>query len=578
MYSSLTPLYSQGNAHSSHRSRFLFLIVLLLFAASPTFSQSTSSTSGPWNDAATWVGAIPSAGDDIIIAAGHTVTIDVNIDVNSLTIETGASLIVADATGPFTANISGDVANLGTIAFLSGAGTGEVNVTFDNTTTIVVSGSGTTTFNDVIASGGSIINVVSYTVSGDFTVSGVEFTSNNTNTIYLGNFVLSGGATFSTSVSTTSFDGTSSQLIDLSGGTAAFNNIDFDGNSAKTINGDLFTTGGTVQLLGTTSITDQAAGNTHTFYNLEVNDQNAVALSGSTVNFLGGEIRFGDNEGTDGTINFGTGVGGAADASNDVDIVNVSGNLTIERSDLLVVDGDITIEDPAQLLIQGSSLANQGTAPDATITDHDGTHTLTLTTTADIYPQGNDNFPTSFGSYSFGTNSFVRYQQAYDQIVRGEDNSGGLIPHANLLLNAQQTLGSGITFVKELNANEDLSVAVDLLIYGGSILTVNHAANISVGDDIQDNGSNEAFLADQSIITLNGTVNQTITTLDGSGTYEFRSLVITNPSGLQRTVNIDNNITLVGTAGSGNGSTFQMQNTSGDAGNTLNEDIDANTI
>ncbi len=548
-------------------------------------AQTTSQMTGPWNTGSTWAGGfVPAPGADVVIASGHVVTIDVNTDVNSLTIESGASLIVADATGPFTMNISGDLANQGTLTLLSGGGTGEVNVTFDNSTTIVISGSGTSTFNDLTIDGtGNIINVNAFTASGDFSVgptnSNLSFTSNNTNLTFLGNFSLANTSSFSTSGSTTSFDGTSAQTIDLSGGSAEFNNIDFDGNSVKTINGNITTTGGTVQLLGTTSLTDQAPGNVHTLYNLEVNSTNALNLAGSTLNFQGGEIRFGDGVGDDGTVNIGAGAIAGDGTGDDVDIVLQTGNLQFERDDQFVMDGDLSCDDPAQILIQGiDPTAVTATELDATVTDVDGTHTLTLSTTGDLYPQGGDNFPTSFGTYSFGTNSIVRYNQAFDQVIRGEDDGGNLIPYADLLMNAQQNLASGITFTKTLFSGDDLSVAADLLIYGGSLFTVSHAANIAVGDDIVDNGSNEAFFADQSVITLNGTVGQTITALDGSGTYEFRSLIITNPSGLQRTVNIDNNITLIGASGAGNGSTFQIQNPLGDAGNTLIVDIDANQI
>ncbi|MEM3373405.1 MAG: G8 domain-containing protein, partial [Candidatus Anstonellales archaeon] len=55
----------------------LLLILLLIFSASVIYSQIKSSTSGNWDDAATWVGGIiPSANDDVIIDAGHIVTIN----------------------------------------------------------------------------------------------------------------------------------------------------------------------------------------------------------------------------------------------------------------------------------------------------------------------------------------------------------------------------------------------------------------------------------------------------------------------------------------------------------------------
>jgi len=287
---------------------FYFLLAFFFFSLQG-YSQTTSFTTGQWNTGGTWVGdMVPAPGADIVIAAGHTVTIDVNIDINSLTVESGASLIVADATGPFTAMISGDFSNLGTVTFLNG--TGEVNVTFDNSSTVVISGIGTfTNFNDLSIDGtGNVINVNEFTVAGDFSIgqtqSNISFSSNNTNLTFLGNFSLFNSASFSSTQSTMNFDGVNPQTLDLIGGTVELNNIDFEGASRKTVNGNLTTNGGTVEVFAGAILEDQNPGNVHTFYNLEVNDQNALDLNGSTINFMGGEVRFGPNTDTDGSIDF----------------------------------------------------------------------------------------------------------------------------------------------------------------------------------------------------------------------------------------------------------------------------------
>lgn len=548
----------------------LVTLLTLLLLANSSFSQTTSSVTGPWNTGATWVGGlVPAPGADVIIAAGDAVTIDVNIDVNSLTIEAGGSLIVANGTGPFSLNISGDLVNLGTLTFLNG--TGEVNVIYDNGATAVIAGSGATNFNDLtISGGGNLINNLPFDVLGDFIIDGVEFTSNGTGVTFLGDFTLVSSASYETTGSTTNFDGSVAQALDFSGGTVSFNNIDFDGGGTKTINGNLFTNGGTVEVFAGTVIADLSPGNTHTIYNLEVNDQNALDLSGSTVNFMGGEIRFGANVNTDGTIDFGVGAGVGTDGTDDVDIVVVSGNLTIERDDQLVIDGDITVEDPAQLIIQGvDPFSVTGTELDATITDHNGSHTLTLNATADIYPQGGDNFPRSFGTYAFGPNSFVRYNQPYNQVIRGEDDGGNLIPYANLLLNQGG--------VKILNPGEDLRISADFNINGGSEFRVTHEAEITVLDDITNNGITNAFNAQASTLYLSGTLNQTLTPLGAA--YFVRKLIITNPGNVSRTVNLDDEIILnpSGTSATGQ-SLFQVSNPGGGPSNLLVVDLDDNTI
>lgn len=586
-------------------------LLLLLFACQAIFAQTTYTSNGSGNfRSISWTPSTPGdfntiSGDNFIIRDGDNVTLASNISINNLEVGeggAGGTFTFGDGTGStfslslrnltilsnssvltdnpgastiHTLNISGDYAGNGSLVLSNGNGV--VNTTFSNSSTVVLSGSGTNSFNNLSIDGtGNVINAAAFTVLGDFSIgatqSNLTLTSNSVGITFSGDFTLANTATFSSSGSTTIFNGASAQVLDLSGGLVNFNSINFDGGGLKTINGDLHTTGGTVQIFDGTIIADQSAGNTHTLYNLEVNNQNALDLSGSTINFMGGEIRFGDDTNSDGTIDFGVGAGEATSAVNDVDIVVVEGNLTIERDDQLIIDGDLTVEDPAQLIIQGIDLASvTATELDATITDHDNEHTLTLTTTADIYPYGNNNFPATFNTYNFGTNSFVRYQQAYDQTIRGEDDGGTLIPYANLLLNQGGT--------KTLLSGEDLTVAVDLYIYGGSLFSATHEADITVSDDIINNDGNSSFVATNSTLNLNGTETQTLQLFDGPGEYSMRKLIITNPDNETRTVNIDEDIILnsAGTTPTLQ-SLFQVSNAGGSLSNELTVDLDDNTI
>src|SRR5206468_12605282 len=69
-----------------------------LQTAVPPGNRSTTQ-SGNWSDAATWAGGnIPSAGDTVIVNAGHTVTLDVNTNISSGVVTSGGTLMIPTGT------------------------------------------------------------------------------------------------------------------------------------------------------------------------------------------------------------------------------------------------------------------------------------------------------------------------------------------------------------------------------------------------------------------------------------------------------------------------------------------------
>jgi hypothetical protein len=63
----------------------------LLVGAAAQAATVTSATSGDWDQGGTWVGGnVPAAGDDVVIAAGHVVTLDDARTCQTLVIQTGA--------------------------------------------------------------------------------------------------------------------------------------------------------------------------------------------------------------------------------------------------------------------------------------------------------------------------------------------------------------------------------------------------------------------------------------------------------------------------------------------------------
>ena len=106
---------------------FLFITLSTL-----TWSQTTitSTTNGNWSNAATWVGGVvPVLGDNVVIAAGHTVTltIGVNIGTGNLTVSGEIALAGFNLTA---GSLSGD----GNIGSTSGTPTLSVGSNNSNTT------------------------------------------------------------------------------------------------------------------------------------------------------------------------------------------------------------------------------------------------------------------------------------------------------------------------------------------------------------------------------------------------------------------------------------------------------------
>lgn len=79
--------------------------------------NDTSATSGLWSSPTTWVsGGVPTSITNVVIADGHTVTIDKNFTVNSLTMGTGVSGILRygnDNTPRYDTVITGVTVNVG---------------------------------------------------------------------------------------------------------------------------------------------------------------------------------------------------------------------------------------------------------------------------------------------------------------------------------------------------------------------------------------------------------------------------------------------------------------------------------
>jgi autotransporter-associated beta strand protein/surface protein len=120
----------------------LFLSIFLLAGASLNAATRTSAATGNWSDGATWVGGVaPVAGDDVVIAATHTVTLTAAVDIGygNLTVDGTLALAGFDLT-------VGSLSGAGPIGSASGTPTLTAGSNNSNTTySAIYSGAGALT-------------------------------------------------------------------------------------------------------------------------------------------------------------------------------------------------------------------------------------------------------------------------------------------------------------------------------------------------------------------------------------------------------------------------------------------------
>ena len=139
-----------------HGSRLLLLAVFLLLGNSAAYAVlKTSTGSGSWGTAATWSpSGIPATTDDVVIAAGHTVSLAANVTVSSLTVD---------------GTLSRGIRSL-TTGSLSGASTGIITSTNGS---LIVNGATSTTYAGKL-SGSTTSNQLRKTGTSTLTLSGVS--------------------------------------------------------------------------------------------------------------------------------------------------------------------------------------------------------------------------------------------------------------------------------------------------------------------------------------------------------------------------------------------------------------------
>ena len=260
--------------------KYLLLTLFIILSVLSSYSQALTwvgTTSTSWSTASNWSpNTVPSASSNVTIPSGapNMPTVTGAAYANNITINSGATITISVGTPLY---VSGNLTNNGT--FASSGGT----VFFDGSSAQSLTGTGTTTFNNITINGtGGLTLGASITVNNTLTISSSSSSlsaGSNTLTI-VGNFTNNG--TFTAGTSTVVFNGSSAQTLN---GTATFNNLTVSGTGGLTL-----ATGSNPTINGTLSIgsgaTLSAGANTITIPGSFTNSGTFTAGT-STVTFNG---------------------------------------------------------------------------------------------------------------------------------------------------------------------------------------------------------------------------------------------------------------------------------------------------
>lgn len=470
------------------------LFLLLLMSTLGLAATVTSNQSGNWNTGSTWVGgAVPLAGDDVVIANGHTVTMDISPTALSLNINSGGTL---DANGN-TLTVTGNTTIDGNLDDLTGGSTIQVagNFTINSSgswdqsgslISLVFNGSaGTQTISGsystvlefdnftVNASGAVVDNnlTADFIVSTQFNLSAGTFQAgsstfsldNGVNNFYVFNKT---GGTFTAESST--FKVTSNRNVRFTTDDAiTFNNVTHTPTGSRTLTLDE-SNAGSVNYTITNTLAIEPFSNGIRFLNGA-----GIAYSGTTtLNYTTGNNITMTNEwpGTNGPTNVSVNSSGTYTLGA---TRSVAGNFTKTGSGNFQLSGGVTLTIDAA----GVFALNGGTF---TV---DGTNIFTVNGRFD---KGAGTFTLGTGTIAYGGSSLLRYTSG--QTTGSEWTNGLSVQNV--------TVGSGTVTIAGSSgrAVTDVLTVSSTLNAGPNALTVGNGA----GTDLSVSG------------TLNGSANVTV--------------------------------------------------------------------
>ncbi|MCX7987791.1 MAG: hypothetical protein N2662_12710 [Bacteroidales bacterium] len=237
------------------KTKYGLLIMLALLLYNRIWAATiTSAGTGNWSAPTTWVGGVvPGVNDDVIIANGHQITVNVNAFCNTLTINTGAtntSVAVGNnnlsVTGAITINAP-TAANIQKyISVVNGtlqAGSITLSATGGDTwdSYILISGTGSVSVaGNISLSPSNLRTYILFTGNGTLNVGG---------NLTGGGITSAAGGGGAATTGTVNFNGTGAQSISTSG----YYDVIFSGSGTKTL-GAAITVGRNLSITGTATV------------------------------------------------------------------------------------------------------------------------------------------------------------------------------------------------------------------------------------------------------------------------------------------------------------------------------------
>ena len=518
-------------------------LILLLAATASAATITSTTTGGNWNTGGTWVGGVvPIATDDVVIADGATVTIDVTTTCASLRVGQGASTVLqyqvtpavtltvtndltvmtlgvftSPATGTTTTHalsLGGNLTNNGTLDFSTNTNTAGAGITFTGATSKTFNGNGAITDIRTITvnKGVSSASVLELSTT-NFTVQGVTTNVAGFLTLTNGTFKLSG-----------SFTGTN-RVFTVAGYTIAATTGFWLNNSNYTVSGQ----NGSPILNGSLTIT---RGNF-----------NVGTLAGNSLNF---------NTGSSYTMEGGTFIAtgrfqGAS--TTQTTTFNMSGGT------LTVVTLTNSINDRAAFDLQatGSSFTMSG----GTIVIQDE-NTAGGSNTVDYRNQASTVSITG-GTVQFGNSSTPA---ARSFVVAQSSGSNNAFPN----LTIDPTQAHSVTLSQPITVRGNVTIGSGTSLLANS-LAISIPGNTSPGTAPGNWTNNGTFTPGTQTTTFNGITNQTI---GGSAATTFSTLTIANTGTGDEVVSLTSSaLTTVSTALNVNDGVFDQGSSSDLTTNTV---------